>query len=537
MKKFLVFAAAASLFAACSNEELATLDVQKKAQDPAINFTVYTQRAVTRAGLPGGNDGGTPAVYGVTTASLQSGNHDDGFGVFGFYTNDETYDQQNSLPNFMYNQQVTYTAQGWTYEPVKYWPNEFGDAANSDDIDYLTFFAYAPWTVVDPSTGIPPVVTDEVQDQQLNITQITKNNNVGDPIIKYVVDTKPNTSVDLLWGVAAVNSGDALAPADGFVGGTQYQDISTAGNAIDAGTCFVDMTKEKISNLNNGGKIGWNFKHALAQLNVQIIAVVDQPTIDPGTGDHKDPTDFGGANEVVIGTEGDQTTSDQATKVYVRSISLGGFVMKGALNLHSDEPSEDLDGDSQIGGVGDAAPKWLAYDGQTDLTWDGPVTFYDGLKDGKEGTTNNVQKNETPTGLNPVLLEEYNAAWGAKATGIPTDAFVNLFDGATTAADPIYVIPTSEPMDIKIVYDVQTEDAALKDVLSDGVTHGSAVENKIYQENVFGLDGSGNPITIEAGKSYQIRIYVGLTSVKFDAVVTEWDQYANQAEVDLPANN
>ena len=536
MKKLFIFAAAAAMFAACSNEELATLDIQKaNVQDNAVNFSVYTMRNVTRAGLPGGNNGATPAVYGVTTASLQTGNHADGFGVFGFYTNDADYDIQNSVPNFMYNQQVTYTATGWKYEPVKYWPNEFGNTAYSDDVDKLTFFAYAPYTEVDPSTGIPPVVTDEVQDQQLNMTQFTKNNAVGDPIIKYVVDTKPNTSVDLLWGVAHNKSGEDLATADGFVGGTQYQDISTAANAIESGECFIDLTKEKVSKLDQGGKIGWNFKHALAQLNVQIIAVVDQSTIDAGTGNHKTSDQFGGANEIVIGTEGDQTTVDNNTKVYVRSISLGGFVMKAALNLHSETPT-DINNDG-VADVADALPNWKAYDGVTELTFDGPVTFYDGLKDGKEGTSNNVQKNETPTGLNPVLLEEYVDDWATKATGIPTNDFVNLWDGATTAEDPIYVIPTSEPMDIKIVYDVQTKDENLKDVLSDGITHGSAVENKIYQENVFGDDGLGNPITIEAGKSYQVKIYVGLTSVKFDAIVTEWDQYANKADVDLPANN
>lgn len=503
MKKVLYFAAIAAMFAACSSEELANQSiVEQNANGTPVNFSVYTQRAVTRAGVPG-NDG---TNYGVTTASLKTGAHKDaGFGVFGYYTNDGVYDQDNSTPNFMYNEQVTWLSDKWTYEPVKYWPNEFKDGAVSDDIDRLTFFAYAPWTEVDITTGVPPVVSDKVQDQQLNITQLSKNTATGDAIVKYVVDTKPTTSVDLLWGVAAVDGGADIKKADGWAeDATQYQSINGDTEAdIKSGDCFVDLNKEKVAAT---GKIAWNFKHALARLNVQIIAVVDEAT--PAVGTTK------------IGTEGDGTVDDK-TNVWVRSIGLTGFVMKGALNLHSEKPTVDLNGDSKLD-VADAVPNWKAYDGETELTFDGPVTFFDGLKDGKELTSNNIQKNETPTGLNPIITAE------DPATCLPTDAFVNLWDGANTADDPIYVIPTGEPMNIDIVYDIDTEDPNLKGVLSDGVTNGISIENKIYKENVFPA--------IEAGKAYVVKIYVGLTSVKFDVQVTDWDESAGSEDVELPKN-
>lgn len=509
MKKVLYFAAIAAMFAACSSEELADQNVQKDANGTPLNFTVYTQRA-TRAGVPGNSADG----YGVTTSTLKTGAHNVGFGVFGYYTSDGQYDTDNSTPNFMYNEQVTWNGkEAWTYEPVKYWPNEFGDAAKSDDIDYLTFFAYAPWTEVEVSTGVPPVVTDAVQDQQLNITGITKNTATGDPVIKYVVDTKPTTSVDLLWGVAGVDNGAALETTGGWTGnGTQYSSIANDPAELKAGNTFVNLTKEQVA---KNGKVAWNFKHALARLNVQIITVVDQATED-GTG-HVAPENI---QNVEIGTNGDGSV-DNATKVYLRSIGLTGFTMKGALNLHSE--------DVGTGGVAAAEPNWKDYDGVSDLTYDDAVTFYDGLKDGKEGTSNNIQKNEKPNGLNPVLLETSEATWAAKAAGIPTADFVNLFDGANTADDPIYVIPTGEPMNINVVYDVQTADKNLSGVLSDGVTTGSAVENKIYKDDIFGAP-------IEAGKAYVVKIYVGLTSVKFEAIVTDWDVTTPAEDVDLPKN-
>ena len=589
MKKVFLFAVAVMMMAACSNEELVTNDVQKTSGEVPVNFDVYVPRTVsTRAGLPGGYD--ATEKYGVTTNTLQTGRHKDaGFGVFGYYTDNGDYDANTSIPNFMYNEQVTYSAGGtlatWTYEPVKYWPNEFGDAAQSDDLDKVSFFAYAPWVDVTVTTGTPitggttasaPTPPDVVpfapaqvlitaapytgwsdaqwetqrikygiasfatpgvptdpekqavldaiigynaaaytayqdyltnatdptkglpayraaklaydiasaeQDQRINITQLTKNSATGDPMIKYVVDFKPVTSVDLLWGVAA--------------DGTSYTGMD--GKTVLPGSCFIDLTKQD----NVTKKVKWNFKHALAMLNVQICTVVDKVT--PGTG----------ATE--IGTEGSGTV-DNKTKVWLRSITFGGFASQGSLNLHSEE----------VATVAAAVPNWKDYDGSRELTF-GEVTLYDGLKDGKEGTTNNVQKNEKPQGLNPDLIQQ-----DALSTGVPI-SLTNLFYGETdnTATHdvnaPIYVIPSDELMDITVVYDIETEDPNLAGLLSDGKTHGSSIQNKIKKENVFA------GAKIEAGKMYTVKIYLGIESVKFDVEVTPWTD-AGSTDVELPKN-
>lgn len=504
MKKLFFFAVTAAMFAACSNDELATQNANLKSQEVPVNFDVYTNRATTRSGLPSYN--GTS--YGVTTASLQTGVHKAGFGVFGYYTSNGDYDVNNSTPNFMYNQQVTYTATGWTYEPVKYWPNEFGDAAASDDLDKLSFFAYAPYQEVTVNTGVPvnnytsanefapsgatddfkAAMLERMNNQKLNITQVTKNTASGDPIVKYVVDFHPSTSVDLLWGVAAAD--------------VDYSGMDGVPATVQPGNCFIDMTKQN----DVSKKLKWNFKHALAQLNVQICTVVDKGT--PGAG------------STAIGTEGDGTTVDiNKTKVWLRSVTFtDGFATEGALNLHS----EDVDATvtDATTRVTNAEPYWLDYDGTRDLTFE-PITLYDGLKDGKEGTTNNIQKNETPAALNPVLTQVSNTNSGVPIT------LTNLFDGSMTADDPIYVIPTGEQMEITVLYDIETEDENLAGLLSDNVTHGSAIENKITKST---------GLTIEAGKSYVVKIYLGIESVKFDVTVTDWVD-GGATEASLPHNN
>lgn len=64
----------------------------------------------------------------AATDKTTFGNGDE-IGVFAYY-------QSNATPNFMNNQLLSYTS-GWTYAPVKYWPN------NTDAT--LDFYAYSPY--------------------------------------------------------------------------------------------------------------------------------------------------------------------------------------------------------------------------------------------------------------------------------------------------------------------------------------------------------------------------------------------------------
>ena len=487
MKKFFIFAASALALMACAKTEELIVDPTENAADEGIKFEVYTQRGLsTKAGTPGD----------ITNANIW--NQDGyGFGVFAYYTAGEKYDN-NAKPNFMYNQQVykeNATSTVWKYEPVKYWPNEYGDAAQSDETDYVTFFAYAPWTDIEPTTGI--VVKGE---KTKNIVSVNKNNATGDPIIKYVVDTDPKSSVDLLWGVAAENAGSKYSAIDPAYNGTN--------DLIVPGKPFIDLMKPGNP---KEDKLSFNLKHSLAKVKFTIDYVKDDFTPQGAYMYDKDKTN------VIDSTE---------TRIFVRSFSVSGWATKGALNLNNTVAGQ---------------PLWKDFDGVKDLTFN-DLTFNDGRKDGKEGDQNGAQTNEENQGLNPKIIENWAAmavngektVFGAKKN-IGVAFYPQLLFGGDEKKNGgyFYVIPRNEPgnsVDVTIVYDVETIDPALAGLLSNGETHGSTIENVISKKHILG-EGKD----FEAGKQYWVKIHVGMTSVKVEAVVTDWVP-TNDEDVDLPDN-
>ena len=156
------------MLAGCSESEELALRQSESSQEGRIDFTVYASRN-TRAGQPGE----------MNMTALQGAGA--GFGVFAYYTDNTFYDERSSVADFMYNQPVTWSGQRWTYDPVKYWPNEFGSNAASQGIDYVTFFAYAPFVDFDPVTGAAPAGDDPDQQQWKNITSASRSTDQGDP--------------------------------------------------------------------------------------------------------------------------------------------------------------------------------------------------------------------------------------------------------------------------------------------------------------------------------------------------------------------
>lgn len=256
MKKYFILTALAVVaLAACTkieNHEIAAIE------EP-VSFGVYAGKAATKA--VSATDFGT-----VTTASLQAA-ASKGFGVFAFHsdnsegTNDyNAASPSNFKPNFMYNQQVTYSTatNKWIYNPVKYWPNEYGTGAESTATDKLTFFAYAPYVAK---------VGDE------GVTAISANDVTGDPTISFKVPAKAEEQIDLLWSNADLKNKTKIAV---------------------------------------NGTVKFTFVHALSNLTVYPIAVVDATDIPASNG----------------------TDIDAATKVTINSITIKGkFNQEGTLNL------------------------------------------------------------------------------------------------------------------------------------------------------------------------------------------------------------
>ncbi len=461
MKKYLyTFLAFGAAFAvSCSKTGSEVQEPAVPTESEAVTFGAYMQRSTTKAGLAGQT---------LTTSSLGTS----GFGVFAYYSNGDLYSGA-SKPDFMYNEKVYQAAGEWYYSPLKYWPNEFGSDAQADDVDRLTFFAYAPYVEVNTSTGVLTGTYDDSTPEKsasTGIISLPRNSATGDPIVKYVASLDPSKTVDLCWGVAA----------------SDYSNSVTTGviSSVAQGYPYIDVAKPT-----TGGKINLDFKHALAQLNVQVDADVDVMSHNT-------------------------STLDDNTKIYVRSVSFEGFAMKGALNLNSNAV---------------AGPNWLDYGGNEILSQSN-VTVYDGRRDGKEGVANAAANDESPLGLNPTLIQSMpyaNVADASFPKGV-TNTAVNLFS-SDTATNPVYVIPTGSDLSITIAYDVETVDEnLLASTLSDGVTHGSTISNVI-------TGTFPSSFTLEAGKNYTVNIHIGMTSVQFDASVTEWVDGDSQ-DVNLPIN-
>ena len=505
MKRIYLFAAAAALLAACSSNDLSTAQQPQQVEaagDGSVGFDAYLERSVTRSG---DNVSGT-MTYNTTNRKLT----DTGFGVFGYYTDNNTYEGL-TIPNFMYNQELTYdgpVSGKWGYSPVMYWPNEYGSSAIADDNDKVSFFAYAPYVDVNVNNG-------KASDQTYGITQMSRNSATGDPYIKYIASFDYKKAVDLLWGVVPST-------------GNTWDIVSGATKQMAEGLPWLDVERprEAATQTDASQRIKFQFKHALAKLNVLVDYDADATTHD----------------------ETHNIDMDKS-RVYIRSISFTGFSMKGVLNLNNTMPNE---------------PLWLAYDAESDLDATEVTTLNDGRKDGREGVGGATAPAEANQFLNPALIQTgawTGDNWGVQRkpqnlfkfpyadefntylkSGAPTTIDNNSDDAFKPATDkdasatfdlsdvdnqtalqgwPVMVIPNGEEMTVTITYDVETVDKNLATLLSDGATQGSSVQNVITKTITF--QGNGNKSYMEAGKKYTVKLHLGLNSVKFDAKIDEWD--------------
>jgi hypothetical protein len=292
--------------------------------------------------------------------------------------------------------------------------------------------------------------------------------------VKYIASFDPNKAVDLLWGVVG-SSETSWSTKE-----------TTSTQTLVEGFPWLDVKHAAAVDQ----KVKFTFDHALAKLNVQVDAFVD----------------------------GDDNSNALAAnnKIFIRSITFTGLATKGALNLNN------TDGTAH-------GAKWYSFSGLTDLETGEEVTIYDGRKDGKEGTA--PASTEKVLGLNDDLIED--GVWSdvnVAGKGV-TETPKNLFKSTAAspiATDAIYVIPTGEKVNVTIVYEVEAADAKLPSFLADGATHGSKVKNTITQTDVF----TGK---LENGKSYTLKLHLGMNSVKFDAVTTTWTNETS-VDVDLPEN-
>ena len=453
--------AASALLTSC-NLNIESQGEKPQKDDTSVGFGVYMKRGVTtKSGYAGE----------LTTEKLKTVAN--GFGVFSYYGNGALYNE-TSKPDFMYNQQVKFTTNGvWEYTPIKYWPNEYGAEAGSESADRLSFFAYAPYVEVTPSTGI---VT--ASDNTDGILGMTRNIAAGDPMVMYGACLQPGGGVDLCWGVSA----------DTFT-----SSVDGNKNNVQSGDPFIDVIKPK-----TGDRLTFEFNHALSQLNVQIDTDVDVES-------HA------------------TSTLDSKTRVYVRSVSFTGFTTRGSLNLNSKRGNPawfDISGTGRL-----RRDPVTVYDGRSDGL-EGVSTAADVNEEPAVLSPIIVQSKEFGT-------ETSKESTGVTGETVNLFKYADSNSPIAPLTAPVMVVPIAGvPVTVTIVYDIETADPNLASFLSDGVTHGVSTENKITKT----VQMNGQNMTLKPGMRYMIGLHLGLTSVKFDAEVNVWDDTEYKGTADLPEN-
>lgn len=518
MKKLFILATAAVALASCSDSDLVgnIASSQQTEQPQAVEFGTYVGSGATRTGYEN--------TTGMTTELLKNiGATSGGFGVFAYYTGNYTYGQQQKTstytgetstatadiaPNFMYNQQVTWSTDHWTYAPLKYWPNDIANGTAVDDqttdgaatgsATYggnVSFFAYAPYV-----SGT--LETD-------GITGMSTNTTTGDPTITYTIPSDINAGgafVDLLWGTLSGTTENVLSTQQNGVTGNKDATDNTYIKAIlDGETVNADLTKQKVD-----GTVGFAFKHALAKIggygNGTTTGFLVKLDIDnKNTGEASTAINGGAREEFSVSTDNDawrtivtiksiEITNDLngATEGLGEGVALGGTK---TLNLATGQWSTPTGAGAFTQTIGaNAATTYHAEisskiaemysNGGADATW---ISKYDTKTDYFVKTLTAVN-----TGNHPGVTETAQSVYNA------------------TNQSPIILFPGTTPkFKITVDYVVRTYDANLSSKYSE-------VEQIISKVITF-------QNAVELNKHYSILMHLGLTSVKFTATVSDWD--------------
>lgn len=237
------------------------------------------------------------------------------------------------------------------------------------------------------------------------------------------------------------------------------------------GLPWLNQTKHSVTQT-TPGTVDLKFKHALARFNVNVRGMFDE----------------------VRESEGQVSTADVDghTKITIEKVEISGtFFPSGTLNLNND--------------VANTA-KWITADAAATTLTIPNTDIHSSLKATVNGET-------TFPGI----------------TGV-TKTNVNIFTGnAPAKADATYYtfIPkaSTTTLNVKITYYVTTQDTNLE---------GEDADHQIIcVKNV--IDKSIDFTSFVCGKNYNLNIVLGMTTVKLEATVEDWED-ATDKDIDLPQN-
>lgn len=264
---------------------------------------------------------------------------------------------------------------------------------------------------------------------------------------------------DLLWGTAGTN-------------GTTTDGSAQAGTTLANGNAAVNAN---LSKMKVDGKVKFNFKHALAKFG--------------GTGTASDTKKSG----LMVVADIDATTGgtlDANTKITVKSISIKS-VKAGTDGKMVEEASIPTSGTLNL-----ATGVWTA-----DNTKMGKIDYEINslAATATEGATIQTMNEDI---AEPKTVDSWDDLLHTGVTTTPQSVY--------TETNPMLIIPDGKDHTFRITIDyiVRTKNASL----NKGYTE---VEQSFYKDLTLK--------SVSLNAKYNLLIHLGLTSVKFDATVSDWD--------------
>lgn len=200
-------------------------------------------------------------------------------------------------------------------------------------------------------------------------------------------------------------------------------------------------------------------------------------------------------------------TKDNSTKVTVNTITI---VAKAKSAVSGDDKYYQT---AQTGNFNLANGHWAITSSEGASATAATTTYVIN----RTGTGDNVAGT-----LNSDIAEpaSWNGTWASNPAGVLASGVTNVY--STEAAPLVYIPGTYPELTVTVDYFVRTEDTKL-----DGGY--SQVEQVITRTITF-----ASPVQLN--KRYNLTIHLGLTSVKFTASVSGWDDASNTDTIYLPIN-
>ena len=268
-KSYLMIAAAAALFAACSDND--TFKEINNTEGPAINFSTYAQKA-------------TRAENSDENYTLNLEDHHLSFKVWG-------YKNTTATPVFD-GEEVGYTNSAWGYTNTRYW-----DKAAT----HYYYYACAPYDANTPFVfnGFTPAPANATAEQ---IATSISSQNAG----YFTITSSYN------------KAGDNISPKNSTTAQTSWKGAKTSGT--ENATTDVDLMIADVCHL-TGAQLTWgivqlNFIHILSRLNVTLKYSDDFATANTNN-------DIITVNNITIGHMKNAGTFDESTVPTVGTLAAG----------------------------------------------------------------------------------------------------------------------------------------------------------------------------------------------------------------------